>query len=162
VEGYLGIVARKTGALFAWLGAVLSEQSPLPHRKDDPPLIGLDAGRVLQIIDDVHDFTLDKDTAGKEPGQDFLLGKLTLPALLALEDEALRPRFLEFWNRVPRDRAAAAEAVVLLREGGCFEAARAKAREALDSALQRASALPGREGADGLARFLEAMSRREF
>jgi heptaprenyl diphosphate synthase len=162
VEGYLGVVARKTGALFEWVGAALSEQSPLPHRKDDPPSIGRAAGQVLQIVDDIHDFTLDKDTAGKEPGQDLLLGKLTLPSILALDDEALRPRFLELWNRAPRDRAMVAEAVSLLRAGGCFEAARARARGALDAALPRVAALPVRDGAERLTKLLEAMARREF
>lgn len=162
VEGYLGIAGRKTGALFGWVGGALSEQSPLPHRREDPPLIGRDAGLVLQIIDDVHDFTLDRDTAGKEPGQDFVLGKLTLPSILALDDESLRPRFLSLWERSPRGRDAAAAAVALLRDGGCFDAARAKAREALEAALLRVRALPVKEGAEGLARFLEAMSRREF
>ena len=114
MEGYLGLAARKTGALFEWVGTALSEAGPRPHRREDPPRIGRSAGIVLQIIDDIHDFTLDRETAGKEPGQDFMLGKLTMPSILALDDESLRPRFLELWNRSPRDRAAVAELVALL------------------------------------------------
>jgi len=162
VEGYLGLAARKTGALFEWAGAALSEASPRPHRKDDPPRIGRCAGIVLQIVDDIHDFTLDRETAGKEPGQDFMLGKLTIPSILALDDESLRPRFLELWNRSPRDSAAVAELVALLRGGGCFESAREKARESLDCALPLVADLPVKEEAQRLARFLEALFRREF
>ena len=117
---------------------------------------------LLQIVDDIHDFTLDKETAGKDPGQDFMLGKLTIPSILALDDESLRPRFLELWNRSPRDRAAVAELVALLGAGGCFESARAEAREALDRVLPLVAELPVKEEAERLSRFLEALFRREF
>lgn len=161
-QGYFGIVSRKSGALFEWIGAALSEASPLEHPRQAPPRIGRSAGIILQIVDDIHDFTLDRETAGKEPGQDFMLGRLTLPSILALDDEVLRPRFLELWNRSPRGREAVAEMVALLRDRGCFEAARAKGREFLDHALPLAASLPVKDEAARLSEFLEALFRREF
>jgi octaprenyl-diphosphate synthase len=162
VEGYYGIAARKTAALFEWTGAALSELSPRPHRREDPPRLGRAVGVLLQVIDDVHDFTLDRETAGKERGQDFVLGKLTLPCLLALDDRALRPRFLALWERSPRDRAAVDAVVSLLEEGGCLAGARKAARGLRASMDPLLAGLPARDAVPPLAAFLDAMLTREF
>lgn len=162
VEGYIGIAARKTAALFEWCGAVLSERSPIEHRREDPPRLGRAVGVLLQIIDDIHDLTLEEGVSGKEPGQDFLLGKLTLPCILAMDDPALRSSFLEIWSRTPRERAQVPELVALLRKGGHIDGARRKGREILDAVLPMAGALPVPEAAGKLKHFMEALARREF
>ncbi len=162
VEGYLGIAARKTAALFEWCGAVLSQESPHEHRREDPPRLGRAAGVLLQIIDDIHDLTLDAEVSGKEPGQDFILGKLTLPCILAMDDPSTRGPFLELWNRGPRERGRVPALVALLEKGGHIDGARRKGREILDAALPMAGALPVSEAAATLKQFMEALARREF
>jgi octaprenyl-diphosphate synthase len=159
--GYYGVAGRKTGALFAWCGEVLSESSPLPHRRGDPPRLGQGAGILLQIIDDIHDFTLKRDVAGKESGRDFLAGRLTLPGILAMEDEAFWPRFKEIWDG-PRNAETFAKALELLRKGGHLEIARDIARDFLHSLFPLVDALPLKEQSEELRAFMELMFRREF
>jgi octaprenyl-diphosphate synthase len=161
VEGYCGVAVRKTGALFEWVGEALSGQSPLPHRREDPPRIGRSAGILLQIVDDIHDFTLSKEVAGKDPGRDFYNGRLTLPGILAMDDEAARPRFMKLWNspRIPENFSLLLE---LLESGGFLEAAREKARAVMGGMIPLVEALPQTAAAGNLRSFMEIMFRREF
>src|SRR5262249_54849304 len=97
VDAYLGIAARKTGALFEWAGSVLSELSPFPHADADPPRLACAAGILLQIVDDIHDYTLPDSVTGKEQAIDLKNRKLTLPAILALQSPQ-RADFLALWQ----------------------------------------------------------------
>lgn len=162
VEGYFGVAVRKTGALFAWAGEALSLESPLPHRREDPVELGRAAGILLQIVDDIHDFTLDEDVAGKDAGQDFANGRLTLPCILAMDDFEARERFMRIWKARSRGPAAVAEARALFEERGHLEGARAKGREIAEAMLPRIAALPAKAAAEDLRTFVELMFRREF
>lgn len=161
VEGYCGIAARKTGALFEWMGEALSGESRLAHRREDPPKLGRLTGVILQVIDDIHDFTLDAEVAGKPPGQDFANGRLTLPGILALDDEASRPRFTALWER-RRAPESFPEALALLRERGHLDAAKETARGMLARFQPLVEALPVSAEARRLQEFLDQMLRREF
>ena len=44
VEGYFGVAARKTGALFAWAGKTLSRHSLREHDRKGPARLGSNAG----------------------------------------------------------------------------------------------------------------------
>ncbi|MFH2201625.1 MAG: polyprenyl synthetase family protein [Elusimicrobiota bacterium] len=162
LEGYYGVAVRKTAALFDWAGRALSGCSPLEHDRENPAKLGRSAGILLQIIDDIHDYTLDEDTAGKDPGQDFANGRLTLPAILALDDEETRPRFLELWQSRARDPEAFDKALALLQERGHLEAARGIAREIMEGMIPMAEALPEREAAGRMKEFLQLLFAREF
>lgn len=160
-EGYCGLAVRKTGSVFEWAGKALSGLSPERHRPQDPVRLGRLAGIILQIVDDVHDFALERDVAGKEPGQDLRNGRLTLPCILALDDEDARPRMLRIWASREKPEALG-QAMELFMERGFLAASRAKAREALEEALPVAEGLPVRERASALAGFLKRMLEREF
>lgn len=162
LEGYYGVAVRKTAALFDWAGRVLSDSSPLEHPRENPPTLGRSAGILLQIIDDIHDYTLDKETAGKDPGQDFANGRLTLPAILALDDEKTRPAFLEVWNNRVKDPKSFDKALALLKESGHLEGAREKAREIMERLLPLVEALPVNSAAAQMKTFMELLFRREF
>lgn len=161
LEGYFGVAARKTGALFDWAGRALSAQSPLPHRREDPPRLGRGAGILLQMVDDIHDFTLAGEVAGKDPGQDFANGRLTLPGILALDDPRARGPFLAAWERRARPEAFA-EAKAALEEFGILERAREKARELMRLLLPLVDALPVAARARELRSFMELLFAREF
>jgi heptaprenyl diphosphate synthase component 2 len=153
VDAYMGICSRKTGALFEWAGAVLSELSPFPHADADPPRLACAAGILLQIVDDIHDYTLPERASGKDEGQDLKNRRLTLPCLYALPD----PRFAPLWNA--RDAAGLAK---FLKDGGYVRKAREKGRELTDSMLAMVKALPCRAEAGELAFFVELLAKREF
>lgn len=155
VDAYLGVAARKTGALFEWAGSVLSELSPFPHEQADPPRLACGAGILLQIVDDIHDYTLPENVTGKPLGQDLVNRRLTLPCILALQQE--RAGFLPLW-----EEADARKIADFLKKGGYIEKTRERGRELVQSMLAAARKLPCKAEAHDLAQFIEVMAKREF
>lgn len=95
---YMAIIHAKTAELFAAAcetGAVVAGAST----KDCARLraYGLNLGIAFQISDDVFDYALDGEKLGKDAGNDFREGKITLPALIALEKSSDQER--AFWHR---------------------------------------------------------------
>lgn len=161
VDAYLGVAARKTGALFEWAGSVLSELSPFPHEQADPPRLSCGAGILLQIVDDIHDYTLAENVTGKPQAMDLVNRRLTLPGILALQDKAARQDFLSLWEGQADDDTKR-KIADFLKKRGFIEATRAKGRELVDSMLAAARKLPCKAEAKDLAAFIEIMAKREF
>lgn len=159
VEAYMGVAARKTGALFEWGGAVLSELSPFPHEQSDPPRLACAAGILLQIVDDIHDYTLSERVSGKDEGQDLANRRLTLPCIYALQDEGSREAFLALWNEPKPDAAKIAK---LLNDRGHIKKTREKGREIVDSMLAMVKKLPCKAEAAELGFFVDVLAKREF
>jgi octaprenyl-diphosphate synthase len=96
-DRYLQIIDAKTAALFAAacrISAVVAE-------RDDEEELALDSygrnlGIAFQLVDDVIDYASDGHTMGKDTGDDFRDGKVTLPVILAYArgDDAQR----RFWK----------------------------------------------------------------
>ena len=61
-KAYMGVASRKTGALFEWAGAVLSELSPFPHEQADPPRLACAAGRLSDRLSLKHFSLIDIET----------------------------------------------------------------------------------------------------
>lgn len=100
---YLQIIAAKTAALFAAAaeaGAVSASASTA--QAEALRLYGLNLGLAFQLADDALDYSGAAETLGKNAGDDFREGKVTLPLLLAIS----RTGALEagFWKRVIGDR----------------------------------------------------------
>ncbi len=159
VPAYMGVASRKTGALFEWAGAVLSELSPFPHEQSDPPRLACAAGILLQIVDDIHDYTLSERVSGKDEGQDLANRRLTLPCIFALQNPASREKFLALWNEPKPDAAKIAK---LLQDCGAIDETRRKGREIVDSMLSMIKKLPCKAEAAELGFFVEVMAKREF
>jgi len=83
-ERYLAIIHAKTAALFAAacrIAAVVAE-------RDEADELALDAygrnlGIAFQLVDDAIDYASDEAVMGKDAGDDFRDGKVTLPVILA-------------------------------------------------------------------------------
>ena len=58
---------------------------------------GYNIGLAFQIVDDIMDYTLEKKDTGKNIGDDFKLGKITLPIILAWDKSNKSEK--EFWIR---------------------------------------------------------------
>ena len=159
VDAYMGVAARKTGALFEWGGAVLSELSPFPHEQSDPPRLACAAGILLQIVDDIHDYTLSERVSGKDEGQDLANRRLTLPCIYAISDPGSREDFLALWNEPKPDALKIAK---LLKDRGHIQKTREKGREIVDSMLAMIKKLPCKAEAVELGFFVEIMAKREF
>lgn len=85
-ERYLQAIGNKTASLLsaaAETGAVLSDapEVVVQSLKD----YGYNLGVAFQIVDDILDFTGDKETLGKPVGIDLSRGVYTLPVILTLE-----------------------------------------------------------------------------
>jgi octaprenyl-diphosphate synthase len=130
-EAYLSVIEAKTAELFAAasrIGAVVAERS----RDEEEALdrFGRNLGIAFQLIDDMLDFCAEGADLGKNIGDDFREGKVTLPVLLALGrgDEEERA----FWRRTIGERdqhpGDLERAIALLERRGALVETRARAR----------------------------------
>ncbi|MEY3268054.1 MAG: hypothetical protein RL480_814 [Pseudomonadota bacterium] len=103
-DRYLEIITAKTAALFAaacQIAAIVAE-------REAPAEAALEAygrhlGIAFQLVDDAIDYVSDADTMGKDVGDDFRDGKITLPVILAYARGNAEER--EFWRLAMRGRA---------------------------------------------------------
>jgi octaprenyl-diphosphate synthase len=102
-ETYLEIISAKTAELFAAAaeaGAVSAGAGEATIRAFR--LYGMNVGIAFQLVDDALDYAGAAGALGKNPGDDFREGKLTLPLLLAVARTG--PREAAFWDRTLGDR----------------------------------------------------------
>ena len=100
---YLEIIRGKTAELFAAsaeAGAVVAGGSPAQVRA--LAAYGLSLGLAFQLADDALDYGGASETLGKNAGDDFREGKVTLPLLLAIARSGAGEA--EFWRRAVGDR----------------------------------------------------------
>ena len=86
-ETYLKIISAKTAELFAAatkVGAILSEVKN--KEKEALEFYGRNLGLTFQIADDTLDYNSEIKLFGKEIGQDFYEGKITLPIILLFQN----------------------------------------------------------------------------
>ena len=85
-ETYLKIISSKTAELFAAatkVGAILSEMNT--KEKEALEFYGRNLGLTFQIADDTLDYNSELKLFGKNIGQDFYEGKITLPIILLFQ-----------------------------------------------------------------------------
>ena len=130
-ERYLDIIGAKTAALFAAacrIAAVVAERPPAEEEALDA--YGRNLGIAFQLVDDAIDYVSDAGTMGKDAGDDFREGKMTLPVILAYArgDEEARA----FWKQAIAGHRARDEdfvhAVELVRTTRSVEDTLARAR----------------------------------
>lgn len=107
-DRYLEIITAKTAALFAaacQISGVVAERGAAVEAALEA--YGRNLGIAFQLVDDAIDYVSDADTMGKDTGDDFRDGKVTLPVILAYArgDEADR----DFWREAMRGKRVAAE-----------------------------------------------------
>ncbi|CAO4845150.1 MAG: Octaprenyl diphosphate synthase [Holosporales bacterium] len=85
LDDYFDVIDLKTGALFESAcasgamasGAGSTDVDAFRH-------FGLNLGRAFQIVDDILDYAKPQQELGKNPGDDYREGKITLPILLLI------------------------------------------------------------------------------
>lgn len=98
-ERYMDIIAAKTAALFAAAGKAGAVVAGRPGAEASAlETYGRELGLAFQLVDDALDYGGLSATMGKNAGDDFREGKVTLPLVFAREagDESERT----FWRRV--------------------------------------------------------------
>ncbi|MBV7255705.1 polyprenyl synthetase family protein [Pacificimonas sp. WHA3] len=143
-DRYLRVITAKTAILFSaacQIAGVVAESSE--QVIESLEAYGRYLGIAFQLVDDAIDYGGDAETMGKDAGDDFREGKLTLPVILAYKrgnDEARA-----FWRKAiedgKTDDADFAEACRLMAGAG-----------AIDDTLERARHY-GRLAQDAIADF---------
>ncbi|MBA4163529.1 MAG: farnesyltranstransferase [Erythrobacter sp.] len=150
-ERYLQIIRAKTAALFAaasQISAVVAECSEDQERALED--YGRNLGVAFQLVDDAIDYDSDAAEMGKDQGDDFREGKMTLPVILAYARGNEEER--RFWkdaiigHRTGDDDLA--HAIALIRKHGALADTRERARHFARRAVDAISIFP-----DGKARY---------
>lgn len=160
LERYLAIIEAKTAALFAAAARVgAMAAGHLGAAADALESYGRNLGLAFQLSDDALDYGGRTATLGKNVGDDFREGKLTLPVVLALQNADKEEE--AFWRRVmgggghgPGDFE---HALAILRRHDAIGRTLHKARDYAEAAASRlAVAPPGplRDAMRDLARFV--------
>ncbi|MEM1040652.1 MAG: polyprenyl synthetase family protein [Pseudomonadota bacterium] len=109
-DDYLAVIRGKTAALFsaaAEVGPILAGTDK--GMRDAFRSYGLNLGLAFQLIDDALDYGGQKGDLGKNIGDDFYEGKITLPVLLAYRRGTDEER--AFWRSAMESDASDAEAL---------------------------------------------------
>ncbi|KQT88031.1 polyprenyl synthetase family protein [Aurantimonas sp. Leaf443] len=142
---YLAVIDAKTAALFA----AAAEVGPVVAGSPEPVRAAMrDYGRSLglafQLVDDALDYGGSAADLGKNTGDDFREGKLTLPVILAYQAGNDEER--AFWQGAMEggrnDDAALLRATALMRRHGTLEATIERARHYGEKAREAAASLP--------------------
>lgn len=130
-ERYLSIIDAKTAALFAAacrISAVIAERPEAEELALEA--YGRNLGIAFQLIDDAIDYVSDAGTMGKDAGDDFREGKMTLPVILAYARGNEEER--TFWKDAVEGRRTSdedfAHAIALVRKSRAVDDTMARAR----------------------------------
>jgi octaprenyl-diphosphate synthase len=163
-EQYLQIIGSKTAALFAAatrISAVVAEKSEAEEMALDA--YGRNLGIAFQLVDDAIDYDSESSESGKDKGDDFREGKMTLPVILAYARGTAEER--KFWEDAiagfRTEDEDLAHAVTLINRHGCVEATRERARLYAQRAIDAIAGFPAGEARNAMGEAVEfAVARR--
>lgn len=164
-EQYLDIIGAKTAALFAaasQISAVVAESGDKQERALED--YGRNLGIAFQLVDDAIDYASDAAEMGKDQGDDFREGKMTLPVILAFArgDEAER----KFWKDAIAGHRTSdedlAEAITLIERHNALEDTRARARHFAQRAIDAISIFPDGKARQAMAEAAQFAVAREY
>ena len=156
-DEYLQIIADKTASLFN----VACETGPiLKNRPADDrqrfARFGEKVGVAFQIVDDLLDFVGDAEVTGKEPGNDVMTGKVTLPLIHGLTQVGKNARDEMIAHLRDDDRETSFERVYeFVRENGGIDYAYDRARRLSEEGLALIAPAQNREYFDCLANMVD-------
>jgi octaprenyl-diphosphate synthase len=107
-DAYLEIINAKTAALFsaaAEVGAVIASRPREEQEALDS--YGKNLGIAFQLVDDALDYSGKQSLLGKNTGDDFREGKITLPVVLSYRRGSAEER--NFWKRTLEKRSQTAD-----------------------------------------------------
>ncbi|GMM62417.1 polyprenyl synthetase family protein [Novosphingobium pituita] len=164
-ERYLSIINAKTAALFAAacrIAAVVAERSEADELALDA--YGRYLGIAFQLADDAIDYDSDASEMGKDQGDDFREGKMTLPVILAYargsEDERAFWREAIAGNRNSDEDLATA--IALIRKHDAVQATRERARDYAQRAIDAIARFPDSDAKAAMCEAAEFAVARRF
>jgi octaprenyl-diphosphate synthase len=157
-DDYMAVIGSKTAALFvaaAELGAVVSNRPDQERQalKD----FGENLGIVFQLVDDALDYHGEASQLGKDVGDDFRDGKITLPVILAYGQGTDEEK--QFWQRTLGEGKIEDEdlshAIALIEKYGTIEETIQRARIFGKKAEGALSIFPNNEWSEALQDVIE-------
>ena len=162
---YLDIIEAKTAALFAAacrVAAVAAETDAAKEQALDD--YGRYLGVAFQLVDDAIDYVSDQATMGKDSGDDFRDGKVTLPVILAYARGSEEDR--KFWKMAIAGHRVAdedlAHAQTLLQQAGAIADTFVRAREYGQKAIAALSIFPDSVAKDAMIEAVEFAIARAY
>jgi octaprenyl-diphosphate synthase len=164
-ERYLAIINGKTAALFAAACRVAAVVAERPE-SDEAALdaYGRNLGIAFQLADDAIDYDSNAAEMGKDQGDDFREGKMTLPVILAYARGSDAER--EFWRDAiagdSNSDADLAHAIALIRKHDAVHATRERARHYAQRAIDAIAAFPAGAAKAAMTEAAEFAVARRF
>ena len=157
-DDYLAVIRGKTAALFSAaceVGPILADaEKPV---RDAFRSYGMNLGIAFQLVDDALDYGGSKADLGKNVGDDFHEGKITLPVLLAYRRGNAEEQ--EFWRKAMESDASDGEALEhamgLLAKHGAIPDTVARARHYGEISRDALAPLPAGAHKDALLEVVE-------
>ena len=141
---YTDIIEKKTGTFMGACCRLGASFAGLPADEcEELRLFGLELGCAFQIIDDTFDFSGTDAVTGKDSGNDFFTGKVTLPVIYALESApaGTRDDILRLFASPTAEGLEILSAFV--KNTGALERCVVRAGEIASRAASRLEAFPG-------------------
>ncbi|HEY1124183.1 MAG TPA: polyprenyl synthetase family protein [Sphingobium sp.] len=164
-DQYLDIIGAKTAALFAAASRISAVVAERPEAEE----LALDAygrnlGIAFQLVDDAIDYVSDGATMGKDTGDDFRDGKITLPVILAYArgSEADRKFWKDAMSGLHGEDADLGHAQALLRQSQAIDDTLARARHYGQRAIDAIGIFANGAAKDALVEAVEFAVARAY
>jgi octaprenyl-diphosphate synthase len=164
-EEYMEIITAKTAVLISAACACGAVMAGAGDREvEGLGRFGLNLGIAFQLIDDLLDYTGDREVFGKPVGKDLREGKITLPLIRTLqgmeESQAAQLGYL-FTDGKGRDEDYQ-RIIRQVSESPCLEEIRSEAREYVERAAGALDVLPDSPARQDLLALNQQLLIREF
>lgn len=164
-DAYLEVITGKTAALFAAACEVGAVVAGRPAQEQEAlRQFGLKLGIAFQLVDDVLDYSAVQARLGKEVGNDFREGKMTLPVILAFQHGS--PEEKGFWQRTLEEKVLNEgdldHAIGLLQKTGALQATIQRARQYGAEARAALQVFPATPMRDAMLEAVTFVIERDF
>ena len=155
----------KTASLFKWCALTICYLSGQIKYARQCLNIAESTGKSFQIIDDILDFETETEETGKDTLKDITDGKITLPLILALNDETCGGEIEDKVNRLketsPANVQTALEIAKIVKSKGFTAKARKTAEDAAQNTLAQIEDLPDHSAKADFKNFIFALTHRK-
>jgi len=164
-QSYMDVIDAKTAALFAAAAQVSPILAKRPKAEQDALYTyGRELGLAFQLVDDALDYGGLAALLGKNTGDDFREGKITLPVTIALETSSDEER--AFWQRTlgGKDQNAGDldAAIAILKDHDALDATLTQARAHAAKAQSALSVFERNEWTEALSALAEFVVDRAY
>ena len=160
---YLQVIRYKTAKLFeaaGRLGAIVNDSSR--EIEDALGRYGMHLGTAFQIVDDVLDYSGDRELIGKNVGDDLAEGKPTLPLLFAMKHGTAAETALIRNAILEGDASHFSEILGIVQRTGALDHAQRQAQAEAALASQSLASLPDSQYKTALLELSSFAVSREF